>query len=424
MGKTFLLDPVQIIRGAHQPLIHDAALIKEGKIHSFGERARKNAKSLGLLAIEAHQQVIGPCLIDPHSILEEPFSGNSESINTLRSKAAKAGYGQIALMPRSHSWRDCPERLQGYKDDQSDVIVHLWGAFSKNGAGKELSTHADLLANGAIGLAEDDSIIPLELLKKGLVLGEMGESPMLLAPRDVAIQGKGMVREGVEALRAGWSIDPLASETLPLTQLLELHKQHPEVAMRIMNISTASGVEILEKSPSKPMASVCWWHLVKDSSLLSSTDLGWRVHPSLGGPNDRKALINALFKKTITAIAVHGISLDAEETKQPPETRQPGISGHHLVLPLLWQELVVKAGLKAEQLWELLSFGPSRMLSLKEEFLEEGSPRWVLFDPHQKWIQTYKTTDSQYSSNQPFEGEQIIGKVIECGLKDGEILLD
>ena len=62
--------------------------------------------------------------------------------------------------------------------------------------------HADLLEHGAIGLADDDQIIPLALLERGLLLGEMilpracGEDPLL--------QEDGIVRDGVETLRAGW----------------------------------------------------------------------------------------------------------------------------------------------------------------------------------------------------------------------------
>ena len=33
--------------------------------------------------------------------------------------------------------------------------------------------------------------------------------------RDPVLQGEGLVREGVETLRAGWPADPITSETLP-----------------------------------------------------------------------------------------------------------------------------------------------------------------------------------------------------------------
>ena len=162
--------------------------------------------------------------------------------------------------------------------------------------------------------------------------------------------------------------------------------------MRLMNISTKASVEMLTKSRTKPMASVSWWHLIKDSSSLGIDELGWRIIPSLGRPNDRIALIQGLKDGIITAVAVHGVPQDEEETSLPPDTRLPGLSGHKLVLPALWQELIVKSGWSIEQLWRVISFGPSHMLKQKEEKLEVGSRRWLLFDPNKEWTKTINNT--------------------------------
>ena len=106
-----------------------------------------------------------------------------------------------------------------------------------------------------------------------------------------------------------------------------------------------------------------------------------------------------------------------EETSQlPPGQRKPGITGHHLVISSLWQELIVKSNWTVEQLWQVLSFGPSKMLNSKEEKLELGSRRWLIFDPNKKWTQDKKNNFSPMAANQPFQGSQMTGKVISCGL--------
>ena len=418
MPAAQLLDPIRILHGSDQPVVEDAVLIRDSHLIAFGAKARKQAQQLGLPPKSASQQLLAPCLVDPHSILEDPISGHCETLASLRHAAAAAGYGQLALLPRSSSWRDRPERLQGFLNPNSDVDIHLWGSFSRDGAGSELSPHADLLQHGAVGLANDDLILPIALLQRGLVLGEMGSAPVLIAPRDEKIQGGGMVREGVETLRAGWAPDPFASETLPLGQLLELHRQHPERSLRLMNLATAPGVAILGSCPSRPMASVCWWHLVTDQSKLDPTELGWRVIPSLGSPRDRAALIKALANGTLTAVAVHAIPLDEEDTQLPPNQLEPGLAGHQLVLPALWQELVVKAGWSVEQLWHALSFGPSKMLNLPEERLTVGSRRWLMFNPDQLWIQDRHSDHAPKAANQPWQGCQLQGRVVACGLRE------
>ena len=172
------------------------------------------------------------------------------------------------------------------------------------------------------------------------------------------------------------------------------------------------------------MSSVCWWHLIKDTASLSENDMQWRVIPSLGGQKDRLALIQGLKERTITGVAVHAIAQDEEESRLPLDKKLPGLSGHNLVLPLLWQELVRKNKWTVEQLWEALSFGPSKIINQKEECLTTGSRRWLLFDPEETWTQQNDNRKYPSCANQPLLGEKILGKVIACGLISGEDLND
>lgn len=414
--KNLFLDKVQILYGSNDSLKRDSVLIIDGYIKAFGEQALSLAQELDIPKKIATNQLLAPCLVDPHSILEDPLNGRNENLITIKEKAAKGGYGQIALLPRGNSWRDRATHLQGFKSSLSETLVHLWGSLSLGGEGKELSSHASLIEHGAIGIAEDNEIPPIPLLKKALLLGEIGASPLLLAPRDSEIQGNGIVREGVETLRAGWAPDPIESETIPLSQLLQLHQRHPKIAMRIMNISTASGISLLPNKPSKLMASVCWWNLLFDSSNLSPISLGWRMIPSIGSPRDRQKLISGLANKRLIAIGVNSVALDDVEIRKAPNRRHPGLNGYNLVLPLLWQELIVNSGWEIEALWDALSFGPSKYLNAPIECLKPDSNRWLLFDPSEQWIQGTNKTKSPFSANQPLEGEKIIGKVVDCGL--------
>lgn len=418
MRQTLLLDPVRLlISRDREPNDGGAALIQDGVLVAFDDEAREQASTLGVAPDPRPRQILAPCLVDPHSVLDRPFSGPAETLLSLRHAAARAGYGQVALLPRANSWRDRVERLQGFAGEDSDVRVHLWGGFSIEGRGEQLSAHGDLLDQGACGLAEDDACPPIALLQRALVLGEMGEAPVLLAPRDPGIQGDGLVREGVATLRAGWTPDPVASETLPLGQLLDLQRQFPQRRLRLMNLSTAAGVSQLAAASVRPQASVCWWHLVSDHSRLSPTEMGWSVTPSLGAPEDREALIQALGAGVIQAVAVHAVPIDEEDCLLPPDQRKRGLAGHQLVLPALWQTLVLERGWTIRQLWEVLSFGPSRLLGQPEERLETGSRRWLLFDPEHSWRMDRRDPDQPRAANQPWQGLMLQGHVTSSGLR-------
>ncbi len=417
MLDSIFFEKVKILYGENQPITINSALIINGRIEAFGKEARAKAQKIKIEPRNDTDKLLAPLLVDPHSLLQDPVSGRCENLKSLKNAAANAGYGQIAILPKSKSFRDSSETLWSSPKKAEDVIIHFFGNFSQKGEGQSLSKHADLIHNGAVGLADDDYLINLSLLQKGLVLGDMGISPILIAPRDKDIQGNGIVREGVEVLRAGWHPDPKTSETLPLRQIIELHQQYPEKSIRIMNISTKDSVSILKESNSKMIASVCWWHLLVDRTKLSPCDIGLKVTPSLGGSEDRHALINGVKSKIIKVISVNSVPLDAEEIELPPEKRLSGISGHQLVLPALWQELVLRRGFSIEELWSAISFGPSRMINSEEEILKVGSKRWLLFDPNHKWVQNRSSIDNPNAANQPWEGKEILGKVILCGLK-------
>tara|TARA_Y100001968_G_C19439152_1_gene761529 strand:+ start:213 stop:1490 length:1278 start_codon:yes stop_codon:yes gene_type:complete len=424
MQKTYLLDQVQILHGSKKKVVVDAALIKEGKIAAFGEEARRISQRFKIRPYRNSEKLLlAPCLVDPHSYLTQPFNDLSENLSIFRVNAANAGYGQVGILPRSPLWRDCSDRLKGFEDHNSHVELHLWGSFSKGGEGRQLAPHADLLQNGAIGLVDDDAMLPLELISQAFQLNEFKGKPILIAPRDKRIQGDGLVRESVEALQAGWVPDPIGSETIPLSQLIEIHRLYPFVSLRLMNISTKDGVEMINSKSANLMTSVSWWHLITDSSALEMTDMGWRVTPSLGGKEDRKALLKGLQEKRLNAIAVNSISLDPQETALPPQIRTAGLSGHNLVLPFLWQELIAKDNWPVEDLWNGLSFGPSEMIGVREESLKVGSNRWLLFDPEKKWHHRLPKERTSRTANIPFQEQTITGEIIDCGLIDATIQL-
>jgi dihydroorotase len=240
-----------------------------------------------------------------------------------------------------------------------------------------------------------------------------------VAPRQADLSAGGFVREGVEALRAGWPLDPLLSETLPLQSLLTLAAARAERQLVLMNLSTAAAVEQLAAASSPPPATVSWWHLVADAASLQPTAEGWHVLPSLGAPSDRQALIEGLRRGLISAVASQHLALDPEELLLPVDQRRPGLAAHGaphgLVLPRLWQELVAGQGWTAAELWDVLCWGPAALIGENREGLQSGSHRWLLFDPQATASWTGRDSLSQ-AANQPLLGTALRGQVRATGL--------
>jgi dihydroorotase len=379
---TVLLRQVNLLEGPDLPTRRADVLLEGRRLVAIGPGQAGDPSRPGpqpQVELDASHLWLGPALVDPHSVLEDARLGRAETLDSLAEAARAGGYGTVALLPWATPWRDRPEALD--LAWPAPLRLLLWGAFSQAGTDQDLAPHGDLLAAGACGLATGSGLPPLALLERGLRLAEMGQRPVLVAPRDASLTGHGFVRERVEALRAGWPVDPPLSEILPLQALLTLAAALPSAPLRLMNVSTAEGVALLRRGPQSPLASVGWWHLVADSGRLDPSAEGWRLVPSLGGPGDRDALIEALADGTLTAVAVHHEALDPEERLLPLDQRRPGVAGHGLVLPMLWAELVEARGWTPAQLWDALCWGPCRFLGLGPSRLSPGSEDWILFDP-------------------------------------------
>ncbi len=374
---------LQLLAGVDEPpRPGDALIAADGALLALGPQAAAAAQRDGLTPLQAAGMLLAPALVDPHSVLEDPYQGRAETLASLAVAAAAGGYGTVALLPWAASWRDRPERLQ--LPWPEPLRLRLWGSFTRAGQGEALAPHGEQLAVGAVGLASAAELPPLPLLERGIALGECAGRPLLLAPRQQALCAGGFVRASAAALRAGWPPDPLASELLPLQLLAGLHQQHPQLPLLLMNLSPAAGVDLLRRWPAgpPPAVTVSWWHLLADADGLAPAAVGWRLEPSLGAAADREALIAALQEGLISAVAVHHQALDREEQLLPLDQRRPGVAGHgSAVLPLLWRQLVQRRGWPVQQLWRVLCWQPARLLGLEPEGLEPGSRRWLLFDP-------------------------------------------
>jgi dihydroorotase len=414
--QPLVLQQVQLLEGPFQDPRRVDVRLERGRLTAIGDACVLEAQAEGVPVLPASELLLAPALVDPHSELRDPQSGVAERLTSLERSAIAAGYGAMALLPKAIHWRETPEQLQPAQL-QSDLQLLWWGSFSRGGEGRELAPHADQLAAGAIGLADGDELPSLALLERGLALAEMGPAPVLLAPRDSRLAQDGFVREGVDALRAGWPMDPPTSESIPLQNLLALAERHPECRLQVMNLSTAAAVDQLRRLEEgrRPEATVCWWHLLADSGSLDPVAEGWRVRPPLGTPADRRALKQALHDGVIRAVAVHHQALDPEEQLLPLDQRQPGVAGHRFVLPALWQELVVKEGWSIRALWQALCFGPAALLNLSPPRLTLGSQHWLLFDPQQRWSAA-ADPEAPLAANQPYGRSVLTGQVIAAGL--------
>ena len=422
-AEQVLLRDVQVVAVPHQAPRRRDVLLDGARI---GDWSTPGGLTVGgaIPVVAAADLWLGPSLVDPYSHLEEAH-GLVDNLPCLAAAALGGGYGTVALSPQATPWRDQPQAL--IMGCHHGLELLSWGSFTAGGAGQDFSNHGALLAAGAVGLAEESCCGHQQLLFRGLQwqadAHRRGEgSPLAIAPRDPHLQAGGVAREGADTLRLGLPMDPVASELLPLQQVLQAaHLVEGATGLRLLNLSTAAAVACLQRYPHPMAAAVHWWHLVEDTSRLGRLSDSWRVQPSLGGRRDREALLAAVQQGLITCITVNHRAIDQSQQLLPVEERPAGLAGYAHVLPLLWGALVEGLGLPVETLWWLLCWGPQHFLGQPPERLKPGSSRWLLFAPHDPWTMPCHGS-RRGGGNRPWQGRTIQGRVVASGLASGRWL--
>ena len=221
-------------------------------------------------------------------------------------------------------------------------------------------------------------------------------------------------REGTMALQLGLPGAPAADEAAALAALIEQLEAIP-APIHILHLSTARGVALVAEAKSRGLpvsASTTWLHLLRDTSHLQSYDPNLRVHPPLGAPADRAALVRGVAAGILEAIAVEHCPYTYEEKTLPFAEAPPGAIGFETALPLLWHHLVGPE-LSALELWQALSTGAARCLGQPPASIKVGEPaELTLFDPAATWQVSARTLASM-ARNTPWLDQTIAGRIVQ-----------
>ncbi|MBE9178081.1 dihydroorotase [Oculatella sp. LEGE 06141] len=364
--------------------------------------------------------VLGTGLIDLYSHSGEPGFESRETLQSLRQAAIAGGFTRLTVLPDTQPAIDHPggvEFLRSSLQSSSTALpqVQLWGALTLGAAGKQLAELADLAAAGVVGFAESQSLQNWALLRRSLEYAQPLGKPIALWCWDAELSGGGVVRDGVEAMRLGLPGNPSFAETAPLAALLECVAAIG-TPVHLMRVSTARSVEQIAaaKASGLPItASTTWMHLLLNINAVQSYDPSLRLEPPLGNPTDQAALIDAVEQGIIDAIAIDHTPYTYEEKTVAFAEAPPGAIGLELALPLLWQRLVESGNWSALTLWRALSVHPARCLGQPLEAIAPNQrAELTLFDPQQTWKVTSSSLKST-STNTPWLGQELIGRVIK-----------
>ncbi|MBD2018177.1 dihydroorotase [Microcoleus sp. FACHB-53] len=374
--------------------------------------------------------ILGPGLVDLYSHSGEPGFEERETWLSLMESAAAGGFTRLAILPDTVPALDNPSglaalnqkiqalqkaRTKGNSPPASLPHLYCWGALTLGVEGQQMTELAELAAAGVVGFADGRPIANLGLLRRALEYLQPLGKPVALVPCDLKLAGNGVMREGVQSLRFGLPGNPAIAESTALAALLEVVAAIG-TPVHLMRISTRRSVELLEDAKARGLpvtASTTWMHLLLNTEDLGRYDPNLRLEPPLGNPADQAALLRGVREGIIDAIAIDHTPYTYEEKTVAFAEAPPGAIGLELALPLLWYTLVETGDWSALELWQRISIKPAICLQQTPNAIAPEQPaELVLFNPQHKW-KIEKHTLKSHSSNTPWLGQQLIGRVVQ-----------
>jgi dihydroorotase len=359
--------------------------------------------------------VLGPGLVDLYSHSGEPGFEERETLVSLSQAAAAGGFTRLAILPDTKPAIDNPASLALLEGRISPPHLHFWGALTLGVKGEEMTQLAELASAGVVGFADGQPLSNLTLVRRLLEYLQPLEKPVALWPCDRVLAGNGVMREGPDSILYGLQGSPAIAETSPLAALLEV-VEATGTPVHIMRVSTQRGVDLIQSAKERGLpitASTTWMHLLLDTEAIKSYDSSLRIEPPLGSSSDRVALRQAVKQGIVDAIAIDHTPYTYEEKTVAFAEAPPGAMGLELALPLLWQNLVETGEWSTLELWRVLSTKPAECLKQTVNAIAPNQPAEItLFAPQQPWTVERQTLQS-LSTNTPWLGQQLTGKVVQ-----------
>jgi len=407
----YLIDPSQGIEKKRDLLIDGGRVVA---IYAAG-RAPKTTKAKAV--IDAKGMIVTPGFIDLHTHLREPGEEHKETIRTGTTAAASGGFTSVLCMANTKTVNDnqsVTEFILSKAKKDGRVRVYPVGAVTKGLKGESLAEIGELKRAGCVAISDDGNpIMNADLMRRALEYAKMFDLPIISHCEDANLSGDGIANEGFPSTELGLRALPSASEDVMVARDALL-SAYTNSRLHIAHVSTATAVDIISWAKRKGWPITCEvapHHFTLTDEELYTYDPNLKMKPPLRSKGDAEALIRAMAKGVIDAIATDHAPHDLVVKEVEFDQAAYGIIGLETALPLAL-ELVRKRKLTLYRMVELFTTGPARAMSLPLGSLRVGATADVtIFDPDAEYLFDASRINS-LSRNTPFLGKTLKGEAV------------
>ncbi len=387
-------------------------LIEDNKIKKIGKiDENKNLFKI----IDAKGLVVAPGLIDVHVHFRDPGLTEKEDILSGAKSAARGGFTTVVCMANTKPIVDNMHTLNYIKEKAKLAPINVLqvASITKGLLGNELTNFKELLENGVVGFSDDglpimDTKILYEAMKKAKKLNV----PINLHEEDPNFIETAGVNDSEIAKKLGLigGAKTCAEDVMVARDCMLALESRAKV--NIQHISSGVAVEtvrFIKSLGAKIYAEATPHHFtLSEEDVLKHGSLA-KMNPPLRSKEDRKKIIEGLRDNTIEIIATDHAPHIKEEKNKEFKLCPSGIIGLETSLALSITSLVKSNYLTLMEVLEKMTINPAKLYNMDRGYIEEGAlADIVIFDENEQWI-----VEDFYSksSNSPFIGEKLFGKV-------------
>lgn len=390
-----------------------------------GERIAHVGHESAGLRINVDGLVVAPGLVDLHCHLREPGREDAETIATGTAAAAAGGFTAVCAMANTDPVCDhagVVEQVRRLARDAGYCDVEPVGAITRGLAGAEL---AELGAMATIGVRcfSDDGmpVRSAQVMRQALRYARIWDAIVCNHAEEASLTEDAQMNEGALSSALGLAGWPHEAEEIQVVRDLIL-AHGLGARLHVPHVSTQGTVELLRAAKARGTrvtAEACPHHFTLTESEVASFDAVFKVNPPLRTARDVEAIRAGLADGTIDAIAT-------DHAPHPPEQKERewayapcGMLGLETALALTLTELVKPGVLTLPQAIAVLSTNPaaSRDITGHGGPIVPGAPaNLVVFDPAASWTVKKGALHSR-SRNTPYEGRELLGKVVHTILR-------